>query len=495
MRTINNALRGVAFVEFARLAAWIIAGLVPAVFLLKLFAPTLYSIPESDDFCFAYSHLQSGFGGTLWTFYHSAIGRVVPVLLMQIPAAISSVTFIDYFLGNVLTLVVFEILFAAATVFVMSRVWPLGSFTQWIATGAALAAAITCEAPSIREMLYWLPGVSCYMVPAAIAVLVFVEFINAVENGTEFSPWTARALAIGCFVAALCNEFTPAWLIGIVICSLLARKIFGHQLQIREHALIGLAAVAGYAILLLAPGNAVRMGQFSTAGSFIHSLVEALNFSLIGLGRMLREPATASWLAIAALLTIVQPEQTEVPDRKRKLLAAGVALVSLGCGYFEYFVHQFATGNRLVERAQNEALIFVLFGLTMSVVLLARSFRDPIRQRLEVLVPPRSLAAALVPAGVAILAIVPLYYSSNATLLRVEQASFRAFWLEAIERHVNLTLSTERSLTIPKYRATPSALTSFDVTDDPTRLPNDCIARFYGRDAVTARRDVPPSGR
>ncbi|MGY4237263.1 hypothetical protein ACVIIW_006210 [Bradyrhizobium sp. USDA 4449] len=489
MHKIAGVRRESRLVGFVRLGAWIIAILVPTSFLLKLFALTLYSVPESDDFCFAYLHLQNGFGGTLSHYYHVLIGRVVPVLLMQVPAAISRLTFIDYFIGNVLTLALLEIVFAGATIFVVSRIWPLASFPQWIAMAAALAATMAGEAPSLREMLYWLPGVSCYMVPAAIAVVVFVELINAAENGAGFSTRATCMLAIGCFLASLCNEFTPVWLIGTVVFSLSARKVLGHRLELRSHALIGLAAIAGFAVLLLAPGNAVRIGQFSGAGSFITSLGDALKYSLTGLGRLLRQPLTLTWLAVAALATVAQPKQTDAPPRTRLLLAAGVALTSLSCGYFEYFVHQFATGIRLVERAQNEALVFVLSGLTMSLVLLVRSVRDPIRHRIQALV-TRPLAVALLPAVIALFALAPLQLSPNARRLAVEQPSFRAFWLEAMGRHVHLTLSTERNLAIPKYRAVPSVLTSSDVTDDPTRLPNDCIASFYGKDAVVARRDA-----
>jgi hypothetical protein len=147
--------------RFAGLVRWgvcILATLVPIIFLLRLFALTLYSIPESDDFCFTYSNLTNGFAGTVWSFYQNAIGRIVPLVLMQVPAAISGVTGIDYFITYVATLASFEIGFAAAMVFVAFRLWPQGSIPQNVCFAAALAATILSGVPSLREMLYWLPG-------------------------------------------------------------------------------------------------------------------------------------------------------------------------------------------------------------------------------------------------------------------------------------------------------------------------------------------------
>jgi hypothetical protein len=33
-------------------------------------------------------------------------------------------------------------------------------------------------------------------------------------------------MAIASFVASLCNEFTPGWVIGLLLCSLTVRAIF-----------------------------------------------------------------------------------------------------------------------------------------------------------------------------------------------------------------------------------------------------------------------------
>ena len=473
------------FSGLVRSGVWILATLVPIIFLLRLFALTLYSIPESDDFCFTYSNLTNGFAGTVWSFYQNAIGRIVPLVLMQVPATISGVTGIDYFITYVATLASFEIGFAAAMVFVAFRLWPQGSIPQNVCFAAALAATILSGAPSLREMLYWLPGVACYILPGVIVVLVLVEFVQAAENGTRITPVGTVMLAVGCFVASLCNEFTPPWLIGLVLCSLTVRWIFRHDLQIKEHAIIGGAALIGFVIVLLAPGNGVRMGQLPMAGVFGHSAIEALLYSISNLLRFFAEPATVPWLIFVVLFTVMQPEPVKVSAWNRRLLAVLVPIFSLACGYLAYFIHQYATGIRLAMRAQNEAVILLVFSLTISTVLLARAFREPILGFVARMSGQReSFAGAAIPVVLAAVLILPLYYSKTSRVLRSEQGSFHAFWLESMGRHSRLMLSPERNLVVAKHNVFPTALMGGDMTDDPDRLPNDCIAHYYGKDSV-----------
>jgi len=466
--------------------AWIVASLVPAIFLLRLFALTLYSVPESDDFCFSFTNLQSGFFATIGIFYQTVIGRIVPLALMQVPAAISGATGIDYFICYVATLAVIQLLFAAAIIFLTFRWWPHRSIPQKVCFALALAATILSGAAGLGEMLYWLPGVACYVVPGTIVVLVLAEFVRTAENGKKITLASTCMLAMGCFVASLCNEFTPPWLIGLVLGSLVVRRHFGHDLQIREHALVGCAALIGFAVLLVAPGNAIRLAQFPIAREVGHSAKEALIYSISVLGRFFAEPAILPWLVFVLFFTVAQKEADEVPSRNRRILAALIPVFCLACGYLAYFTHQYATGIRLVTRAQNEAVILLACGLTMSVMLLARAYQDSIRRMIVAMVPGRRdsfIASAIAIVLVAML-IPALHYSKTSKLLRSEQNSFHTFWLESMARHAALSLSTEENLVVAKHSVLPMALMAGDLTADPTRLPNDCVARFYHKKTI-----------
>ncbi|WP_271577371.1 hypothetical protein [Bradyrhizobium sp. CCBAU 11361] len=179
----------------------------------------------------------------------------------------------------------------------------------------------------------------------------------------EFSTGAIFCMAAGGFVAALCNEFTAIWLVAILVGSTVARRMLDQKMQIGAHALIAIAVTAGWVIVAAANGNTARMAQFADRGHIGHSLLEALRFSMVQFGQFLREPAMIAWLVAVAALTYTIPERSEAAHPRARFLAPGIIVLCLACCYFEYFVHYYSTGIRLVERAQNQALILLLFRL------------------------------------------------------------------------------------------------------------------------------------
>jgi hypothetical protein len=65
-----------------------------------------------------------------------------------------------------------------------------------------------------------------------------------------------------------------------------------------------------------------------------------------------------------------------------------------------------------------------------------------------------------------------------------QRAQFNTFWLESVQRNAVLRLSEEPDIVVPKRTVRPSVLMQEDLTDNPARLPNDCVAAFYGKKSV-----------
>jgi hypothetical protein len=294
-------------------------------------------------------------------------------------------------------------------------------------------------------------------------------------------------MAIGGFTAALCNEFTPPWLIGMMLCSLMVRAIFfPANLQIRQHAIIGGATMVGFIILLLAPGNFVRIGLFPLAKDFSRSIHEGLRFFGADLRALVHFPWVRAWLITVVIFTMVAPlPAAGISASKRLLLAVLVPIFCILCSYFAYFVAQYATGSNLAQRAQNETTILLIFGLTIGAALLARALRDSISQWTGPF-PAQwsSFALPTIAIALGLIMLSPLDKSITMSQLKSEQNTFHRFWLERIQRHALLSLSTEQDIFVPKLDVFPTTLRGEDLTDDPTRLPNDCIAAFYKKKTV-----------
>lgn len=69
--------------------AWIVASLIPAIFVLFLVGLTFFASPEHDDFCMASRYLGDGMMQTVIGLYYELSGRVLPFVLIQLPAAIA----------------------------------------------------------------------------------------------------------------------------------------------------------------------------------------------------------------------------------------------------------------------------------------------------------------------------------------------------------------------------------------------------------------------
>ncbi|MGD5669575.1 DUF6056 family protein, partial [Xanthomonas citri pv. citri] len=145
------------------------------------------------------------------------------------------------------------------------------------------------------------------------------------RDGTSFSRTATFLMAVVGCVSALSNEFTGIWLITILGGSILARYVRRQPLQAGDHLLIAAAILGSWAIVVLAPGNSMRMAaQASGAGNVGRALYEALRFSLVGFGRFLREPAIIGWLLVTALFTLAASARSDPAHDDDRKLALGI---------------------------------------------------------------------------------------------------------------------------------------------------------------------------
>jgi hypothetical protein len=469
---------------------WALCSLFPAVFLFLLFALTSLSAPEHDDFCFADLYARHGFIHTVWIYYHTQSGRILALWLTQVPPALSAATGVSLLSAYSLTMAVSAALFLAATALAMVRAWPRTAALQLVFLTLAFASAILGAAPSVRDLLYWLSAVTCYVPPALITILILGECVRALDKETGFSWLLSFAMALSGFGAALGNEFTGVWLLLILSASLCARYHLGQQRQIAHHVLVATTIAIGLMIVVSASGNSARMAQLPGGGNVVSSVFQAIIDSLADLGRFFREPTIVAWLAAVGLFVLVQPDPRPLAPEKRKLLAVGTIGICLTCCYFEYFAHRYATGMRLIDRAQNQALILLLFGSTLGVKLLVGAYRLQLRERVAKSAFRGLLGPVGMPASLMLVTIVSLSLSSTTFQLREQWRDLYPYWRESAERHALLTTSPEPVVMVPRHKWTPALLMSSDVTADADRLPNGCIAAYYHKSAIYAA-DAP----
>jgi len=471
-------------VSFSR-AAWLLASLVPAIFLLCFLALASYAAPEHDDFCFLSQNLHDGFVHTVLSYYNEWSGRVVPFLLIQFPSEIAKATGINIVPAYAATLASFTVVFIAATAFAVVRAWPGLPVQAALFLSLAFPAAIIAAAPSLHVLLYWLPGLTCYVPPRIISALVLGEVIRALGDRGGFSWPVAVTMAIGGLVAATCNEFTAVWLFGIVASSLLARRYLGRELQVGHHVLVAAAVLIGWVIILSAPGNSARLAATGGIHDVLYVAPRALNYAVLDLGRFISCPSVVAWCVVAGAVTLAEPESRRPALSHGGMLASRNVVLCLACCYFEYFMHHLTTGVRLVERAQNQALILLFFGLTLSTSLLVRTYRRDISRYLA-FASSWSLDSVALPAALAGLFALSLYGSQAAVRLRAEREAFYPFWQESVARYRLLATRPEPVVAVPEHKWRPSVIMAADLAD------SECLASYFGKSRIIPAERAAP---
>jgi hypothetical protein len=456
-------------------ALFLFASVVPLLIILRLASVALYASPETDDFCFSYHYAADGLFGTVAIFYKTAIGRILPMVILTLPAMIARAIPLDMFLVYPLLMAVFFLAFAAVIGWVCAKLWPHVSGALAFFLGTTLTATICANALSFREMFFWLPGVACYLVPAALFLIVFTTLMTSAIEGALLSIRSTAILSILCFLAATCNEFTPVWFMAIIAGSFAARGFT----QFRQHAVLAASTLAGFLVLLAAPGNWVRMSQYPAGGRIWTALDGALNYFAYDWLLLIQEPSVLAWLAIVGSASIFVIHAKPIRLRTVVLISVGIPVLLLACSFITWFIAYYATGELLALRARNETVVFIIAGLTFSVAIITRFAAQ--------FLPDRPAQVQAVGAILCALLCLHLIDGRTMALLREQRPSFDTFWLESLQRHANIRLSKASDIIVPNRTVRPSLLMQEDLTDNPGRLPNDCVAAFYGKRSVILR--------
>jgi hypothetical protein len=458
--------RGLSLILFGLAAA------IPIYVISRFLALAFYAFPESDDYCFLFRYRTDGLFGLVDTFYHSLVGRVVPLILIAVPGMVTGGSARHFVASYAPTLLGFALLFAGCMAWITVRLWRGVPASRLIYLSLSLVATIwaSCEDP--RELLYWLPGTACYAVSAALVTIILTELYVSAADGTGLSRVQTGILAAFSFVAALCNEFTPVWLIGIVLGSFLFRRFSNHaRPQPGAHLVLLIATLAGFAILLAAPANFVRIGQFPGSGKILGSLLEAAKRAPLDWTRAF--VIAIPW-SLAGSLCATPRRASPRSAANLMVLFAGLAVVLFGCAFLAHFIGYFATGRQLASRADNEVLILLVVGFACGLSGIG-AFLNNLK------------LGTLGSAAICALLTVPILSGNAFELLRAETPLLDTFRTESLSREQALLSGAGTDLRVPGRTVRPRLLMDQDVGGAPDRLPNDCVAAAYNLKSVVLK--------
>ena len=445
--------------------------------LIPLVALAFFAAPQADDFCYGAMLLQRGAAG-FRNHYFVWSGRLLASLLIPLPSVMSAWLGIDLFATYSGFALAFVLAMAAFSYWLVGRLLPGLTTPARLGCALALSIAMIGNAPAPREIAFWMPSAFTYTLPSLVLLALFVTLYRTLVDRTWLSATAVRAFTPALFLAALCNEVNgpiSAWMLGVSLA--VRRSSRSASPQTAQHVRLIAAALAGAAIVYLAPGNRVRAaampGSQVLSSSVLWGTLETAVFLIVQLPRR----GVFGWLILLGLCVGRSP--TALLERRPAAASIAFALATLvGACWLSTVAGYFAQGVSLPARALN--LLFFLGVLCLSCALVAaQSQRPPIAARLQARLRRRATPAQLRVVG---------------TLLLLSSPSVvRAFWqlpqAPAFRREMqaqvrSIAAAPQPIVYVEQVGARPNLLFYVPLTEDAKRWPNSCLAKFFRKQAV-----------
>ncbi len=358
----------------------------------------------------------------------------------------------------------------------------------WLA--AVLAAVIVFAtfdgAPSLLQSLYWAGAVIPYTWPLAL-LLIWVGYgLRALPRaGVRAHVITGLLL----FLAGGLAEVYVALQIAALGLMALAVLAFAPP-TVRRPALgllaTGLAAsLLAAAVILLSPGNAARAAQFPNRAGLLavaaQTLVVSLSYGVIAIGVFAPAALLTALVVPGVIAFLFAPASLRpAPRLIRRLLALSAAaalLLVMACLGPPLYAMSTPPSARIYFLAQ--------FVLTVTAafwgVLMGLGARGSLRQ----VTPSAQVGAALLTAVALIIG--PGLSVGRALAAMPDYQTFAAEW-DAREAIIQRAAAAgERQVSVQMLRYDIGARSGLDTLEpDPRGWVNQCAARYYGVDSITA---------
>jgi multisubunit Na+/H+ antiporter MnhC subunit len=477
--------------RFAGRAAWLPI-LIIGPFVILLFCAS----PHSDDICFAATWRDVGLIAMVRSLYLTFQGRIFSFVAAIVPFWIHGT------LGGDL-LADFRAFCAAAlgatlalALWAGNALLPTSSRSIRLFSGLMLAAVLVAGSPQPEDMIYWATGIGFYTIPSLFCLGMMIWLYRQAVRMKPLGPLAVTLLAAGGMLIATATEISGPVLLAIVVGAFLQRWLLADApRQPLAHALILGAIAIGIAIVLLSPGNAIRMRTIGTDQGIglraLTGLPMAVAHVAQFLVRRLTNPALLAWLIC---LLCVAPRADRGP---RQMPARGALTVwwplvtTMITIYGALWIGHVATGKLLEQRALNFLHFVLVGGLSLTAIAASAAYGGRIWGMIEARW-PRFDPAKLAVAGLLLMLATPHFLQAVRILPHVE-----ALYRQAQERFAQLgdgkipgAPIADRTLVLPASTTGDIPWFADPVSADPDAWTNGCVARYAGVRSVAI---APPA--
>jgi multisubunit Na+/H+ antiporter MnhC subunit len=472
--------------RFARRAA-LLPIVIVGPFVILLFC----TYPHADDFCFAAGWRDLGLIEMIRVLYRIFQGRWFSYAVEIVPFAIH-----DTLGGDLLT--VYRA-FCAATLgatialalWAGNALFPGFSRSIRLLLGLMLAAVLVAGSPQPEDLFYWVGTIGFYSIPAIVSLGMLIWLHRQADRSAPLTPLAVAVLGAVGMPIATATEISGPVLITIVLGS------FAHRCLLRNaprqplaHALIIGAIAIGFAIVALAPGNAVRLQTMGTdQGLWLRTLtglpMAAAHVAQF-LVRRLTNPALVAWLVFLVLVVPARDRGArDLPPAARRALVWLPLATAMLAIYGSLYIGHVATGRLLEQRGLNHLHFVLVGGLSLTAIAVGAAHGERLWGTIEAHWPRldrRKLAAA------ALLLLLATPHFLQAIRILPYVGSLRQL---AEERFAQLgdgkargAPVVDRTLILPAASTGNTPWFADPVSSDPDAWTNGCVAQYVGVRAV-----------
>lgn len=346
------------------------------------------------------------------------------------------------------------------------------------------------HAPAPGETFYWATGGLENHVSLAIIFASFTTFLRVTDSFAAASTkLTALKFILASTLSALISGFHElyacVWMTLAASAVLFSLAMGAHTRVTLFWCLITVAAIGGFLIVLLAPGNDVRISNFEDSKNIKLSLLLTLHQILMYLRPWMANPTqlAASFALLLAPTSLPSPAWLRT---HKTLFRIGVPLVGLALILGCFFAGGYSRGKPLGERPLNAVhLLFLVFWFATLLIwkwtLPTQDHHgsDELRQfaqRLALLL----LSMFLVTSG---------HMATGAIAdLRDRAIPYREVTLERYHLAKQAKVVGQVDLVVPPRTTRPGIFNEVDLNEDPTSAPNVAFARYFGLESVRVQQ-------
>lgn len=433
-----------------------------------------YNHPAADDFCFSYRAIEVGFWNaqkhwyTVWTgrYFSSAMLSVGPMVNKSIlqykvmPVILIAMLFFSFYA-----------LFRQILIFMSGK--------KALFAAGILLLIFMAGVPSIVEGIYWMPGYVTYTYGTFLFLFLLAALLRLYrEERKVYKRWLFVLCSL--FILAVVGSNETIMLLLVLLLIFVNGYIFWRTKKINPWfaAFLGIAILASV-VVIVSPGNALRMGNHPKGGNFFyaifHAIFDTVYHSVTWLSSGVLLIFTIFFIPIAASI-----HRKFAQDLKYLYIHPFIGLLLFAILVStSFFPAYWSVGGPPPPRTLNVIYIVFLLGWFYNIYLI-----------LGYLLRPAAAYDLSLPRFVIPILCIMLVYSlvdeGNVRKVYADLLKGRASRYDQamLARQELVRTSKEQTIILPALKSPPETIFFDDITTDGNHWKNYCYSRYIKKDSV-----------